>query len=211
MRIALIGASGMLGRCVIEKALEKGHTVKGFCRHCVPDRENVEFIAKSLFEMTEADIEDCDVFISAFGSGFEADPEINYEAYQQYRALNEDAGRRTVVIGGAGSLYTDSMRNTLCLEQPEYPKFLYEISKNIAKGIEELSHADFPWTIVSPPVQFDAEHPGYGEYRIIEADYVVYNKQNDSYASYRDVAAAMVEISEKSVWQKKRVVVVSEK
>lgn len=210
MKIALIGAAGNLGQRIARTALEKGHLVKGFCRHGENDSENAQIIHKSLFDITEEDLQDCDVFISAFGSGFQADPVINYEAFIKYIALNEKSQRPTVVIAGAGSLYTDQTRKVLCCEQPDYPDFLYGISKNIALGIEKMVQADFPWTIVSPPEQFDSEKPGTGDYRVEAADYLLYNSQGKSYAAYDDVAAAMVRIAEEQNFIKQRVVVVSE-
>ena len=210
MKIALIGAAGKLGNRIVKAALAKGYIVKGFCQQGEIGDENAEIIHKSLFDITAQDIQDCDVFISAFGSGFQADPSINYEAFLKYIELNERAGRPTIVIAGAGSLYTDETRTTLCYEQPEYPEMLYGISKNIALGIEKMMQADFPWTIVSPPEQFDVNNPGNGVYSVKASDYLQYNSQGKSYAVYDDVAAAMLCIAEEQNFVKQRVVVVSE-
>ena len=97
------------------------------------------------------------------------------------------------------------------MEEQEYPDFLYPISKNIAAGIQKLCENDFPWTVVSPPVVFDQNQPGCGEYQIMAADYVVYNQKKESYATYDDVAKAMVKIAEEQNYPKQRVVVVSER
>lgn len=212
MKIALIGASGGLGSRIVKEALEHGHEIKAFCRHEIKEAEKqITVVKKSLFDMTAKDVEECDVFISAFGSGFQADPHLNYEAFLQYIKLNQKAKRPTIVIGGAGSLYTDDTRTTLCMEDQEYPDFLYPISKNIAAGIQKLCENDFPWTVVSPPVVFDQNQPGCGEYQIMAADYVVYNQKKESYATYDDVAKAMVKIAEEQNYPKQRVVVVSER
>lgn len=115
------------------------------------------------------------------------------------------------MIAGAGSLYTNQKRTTLCYEQPDYPEMLYGISKNIARGIEKMVQTDFPWTIVSPPEQFDPETPGTGDFSITAADYLLYNRQGNSYAKYDDVAAAMLRIAEEQSFVRQRVVVVSER
>lgn len=67
--------------------------------------------------------------ISAYGSGFDADPTLNHKAFLKYTELNEETKRHLIAIGGVGSLFTDSTHTTYCYETPEHPDFLREISK----------------------------------------------------------------------------------
>lgn len=78
MKIAVVGANGNLGTRVTKQALDRGFLVKGFIYDGESPDARAEIVKKSLFDMTKEDIEDCDVMISAYGSGFKADPALNY-------------------------------------------------------------------------------------------------------------------------------------
>ena len=91
MKIALIGATGNLGSRIAKMAIAGGDSLKCFCRHGEVQGEQVENINKSLFDITDEDLKDCDVFISAYGSGFQADAKINYDAFIKYIELNKEA------------------------------------------------------------------------------------------------------------------------
>ncbi len=210
MKIALIGATGNLGSRIAKMAIAGGDSLKCFCRHGEVQGEQVENINKSLFDITDEDLKDCDVFISAYGSGFQADAKINYDAFIKYIELNKEANRPTIVIGGAGSLYADETHLKYLYDEPGYPDFLYEISKNITKGIRELDREDFPWTVVNPPETLESVHPEKINYQVVVTDYLAYNEKGKSYATYDDVAAAMLEIAHEQNHKKQRVVVVSE-
>ena len=191
-------------------AIAKGDSLKCFCRHGEVQGEQVENINKSLFDIIDEDLKDCDVFISAYGSGFQADAKINYDAFIKYIELNKKANRPTIVIGGAGSLYADETNSKYLYDEPGYPDFLYEISKNITKGIRKLDKEDFPWTVVNPPETLESIHPEKINYQVVVTDYLAYNEKGQSYATYDDVAAAMLEIAHEQNHKKQRVVVVSE-
>ena len=149
MKIGVIGANGNLGSRVTRQALERGIAVKGFIHSRNVEDERVEVVKKSLFDIAKEDIEDCDVMISAYGSGFDADPTLNHKAFLKYIELNQGTKRHLIAIGGAGSLFTDSAHTTYCYETPEHPDFLREISKNIKQGIDELKKTtDVNWTVV---------------------------------------------------------------
>ena len=124
MKVAVIGANGNLGSRVTKQALDRGFEVKGFIYAGETPDERAMIIQKSLFDITREDLEDCDVMISAYGSGFQADPELNHQAFLKYIELNEGIERHLITIGGAGSLFTDETHVTYCYETPEHPDFL---------------------------------------------------------------------------------------
>ena len=138
MKLAVIGANGNLGTRVTKQALDRGIAVKGFIYDGETPDARAELVKKSLFDVTAEDIADCDAVVSAYGSGFKADPKLNHQAFLKYIALCENSGRHLIAIGGAGSLFTDETHTTYCYETPEHPDFLREISKNIKLGIDEL-------------------------------------------------------------------------
>lgn len=210
MKIAVIGANGNLGTRVVKQALGRGFEVKGFIYDGETPDERVEIVKKSLFDVTAGDLADCDVMISAYGSGFKADPVLNLKAYQKYIELNQGTNRHVIAIGGAGSLFTDESHTTYCYETPEHPDFLREISKNIKLGIDEIKKtADVNWTSVCPSSFFDPEGGLTGNYTIGEEGHLLFNKAGESRVTYDDLASAMLDIAEADSYNRKQVTVLT--
>ncbi len=72
MRIAVFGATGGLGRCIVEQALAEGHEIVGFARK--PDglpgtKSHLTFVAGNVLdpEAVQRAVAGCDGVISAFG------------------------------------------------------------------------------------------------------------------------------------------------
>lgn len=199
MKIAVIGANGNLGSRVTRLALERGMQVKGYIYDGESPDERVEIVKKSLFDITPEELVDCDVMISAYGSGFHADPALNHQAFLKYIELNADTGRHLIAIGGAGSLYTDSSHTVYSYETPEHPDFLREISKNIKLGIDELKkESRVNWTVVCPSSFFDPEGGLTGSYEIGTEGHLLFNESGESRVTYDDLALAMVDIAEQN-------------
>lgn len=210
MKIAVIGANGNLGTRVTKQALDRGYEIKGFIYDGVSPDERAELVKKSLFDITKEDIKDCDVMISAYGSGFKADPALNHQAFLQYIALNQNTDRHVIAIGGAGSLFTDETHKTYCYETPEHPEFLREISKNIKLGIDELKKTEnVNWTVVCPSSFFDPEGALTGNYEIHTEEHLVFNEKGESRVTYNDLASAMIDIAEKDSYNRQQVSVLT--
>ncbi|MCD8132213.1 MAG: NAD(P)H-binding protein [Lachnospiraceae bacterium] len=210
MKIALIGSSGKLGSVIARQALDKGIGVKGFQRSANPSDERIELVRKSLFDITRGDLADCDAVLSAFGSGFKADPAINCQAFLKYIELNEGLDRHLVAIGGAGSLYTDETHTLLSYEAPEHPEFLREISRNIKLGIDELKKTtNVKWTVVCPSAFFDESGSLTGNYVIGTEGHLLYNSAGKSRVTYPDLADAMLKIALEDTYQKQVVTVLT--
>lgn len=210
MKIAVIGASGNLGSRVVRQALERGIEVKGFIYKGKTPAGRSEMVRKNLFNIAKDDIADCDVMVSAYGSGFHADPAWNLNAYRKYIELNQETKRHVIVIGGAGSLYTDAERKIFCYETSEHPEFLREISRNIKLGIDEMRKTEnINWTVVCPSLSFDIEGGLTGNYTISEKDYVLFNKKGESRVTYDDLASAMLDIAEENLFCCRQVTVLT--
>lgn len=208
MKIAVIGANGNLGSRVTRQALDRGLEVKGFLYDGETPDERMEAVKKSLFDITKEDIADCDVMISAYGSGFQADPALNHQAFLKYITLNAGEKRHVIAIGGAGSLFTDASHTTYCYETPEHPEFLREISKNIKLGIDELKKTEnVNWTVVCPSSFFDPEGPHTGNYQIGTRGHLVFNEEGRSYVTYEDLAQAMLDIAEQGNYNRMQITV----
>lgn len=208
MKIAVVGANGNLGTRVTKQALDRGFEVKGFIYIGDSPDTRVEVVKKSLFDITLEDIADCDVMISAYGSGFNADPKLNHQAYLKYIELNNQTQRHLIAIGGAGSLFTDETHTLYCYETPEHPDFLREISRNIKLGIDELKRTtDMNWTVVCPSSYFDSEGSWTKNYQIGTQGHLIFNSEGNSYVTYDDLAMAMVDIAENNTYNKMQITV----
>lgn len=208
MKIAVVGANGNLGARVTKQALNRGFQVKGFIYAGEAPDERMEVVRKSLFDMNAGDIADCDVMISAYGSGFNADPALNHQAFIKYIELNDHTQRHLIAIGGAGSLFTDESHTVYCYETPEHPDFLRDISKNIKLGIDELKKTkEMNWTVVCPSSFFDSEGPWTKNYQIGLEGHLIYNEKGQSYVTYDDLAMAMVDIAESNAYNCRQITV----
>lgn len=210
MKIAVIGANGNLGSRVTRQALDRGHEVKGFFRSGDTPDERAGIVRKSLFDLTEADLVGCEVMISAFGSGFHADPALNLQAFRKYIELNEKTARHLIAIGGAGSLFSDETHSTYCYETPGYPDFLREISRNIKLGIDELKKTtEVNWTVVCPSSFLDLDGGFTGNYHIGTESHLLFNEAGESRVTYEDLASAMLDIAEENTCQRQQVTVLT--
>lgn len=206
----MIGANGNLGTRVTKQALDRGFEVKGFIYNGDTPDERAEIVEKSLFDVTKEDIADCDVMISAYGSGFKADPALNHKAFLKYIELNAGTDRHLITIGGAGSLFTDATHTTYSYETPEHPEFLREISKNIKLGIDELKNrTDVNWTVVCPSSFFDPEGELSGNYEIGTEGHLLFNEKGESRVTYNDLAQAMLDIAEANNYNQKQITVLT--
>lgn len=210
MKIAIIGANGNLGTRVTKQALDRGYEVKGFIYDGESPDERAEIIKKSLFDVTKEDIADCNVMISAYGSGFKADPVLNFKAFLKYIELNVKTDRRIIAIGGAGSLFTDETHTMYCYEKTDYPVFLRGISENIKLGIDELKKTqDVHWTVVCPSSFFDLEGDLTGNYEIGTQGHLLFNEAGESRVTYNDLAMAMLDIAQNNTYDQCQITVLT--
>jgi len=110
LKIALVGATGMIGSRVAAEAASRGHEVTAFVRN--PDRAaagshaNVKFVKGDLFDQATmaSAVAGHDVIASAFAPAQDA-PDTVAEAARALIALARATGiKRVVAVGGAGSL-----------------------------------------------------------------------------------------------------------
>lgn len=195
MKIAVIGATGNLGKRVVKRALEAGHEVKAIVRDRQKYELDTEILEKDLFELTADDLQDMDAVFSAFGSGFSCDPVINQKAFEKYIELFAGNAARVIAIAGAGCLYTDHTHQILEYEASHASKRLYGISGYTTKGVEELmKHREINWTVICPSRKFDVDGPYTGDCLIGENREIIFNEDGESYVTYEDVAGEIVKL-----------------
>lgn len=161
MKIAIYGATGMIGSRVVAEALERGHEVVGITRSggALPDgAQGIEGDAGdgALAARIAAEAE---LVISAIGPSRTGGERREYLA--NLRTLVENlGGARILVVGGAGSLFIDGTR---LVDLPDFPEIYRAEALIAAEALDYFSGlgdgAD--WTFVSPaPVIQPGERSG---------------------------------------------------
>ena len=107
LKIALVGATGMIGSRIAAEAASRGHEVTAFVRN--PERaavthSNVKFVKGDLFDQAAmaSAVAGHDVIASAFAPPQDA-PNTVVQATRALIAIARAAGvKRVVAVGGAG-------------------------------------------------------------------------------------------------------------
>ncbi|EKU49112.1 MULTISPECIES: NAD(P)-dependent oxidoreductase [Brevibacterium] len=149
MRIALFGASGMVGSRVTKEAADRGHEVTAITR----SGTEVPGAARSITgEMGDAAFDaqivaDHDVIVSTTGpSRTGGDHGEWLDALRTIAAASGDT--RIFVVGGAGSLLVDGV---MLKDTPGFPEEYKAEAETGTRALEILRSGDYePWTLISP-------------------------------------------------------------
>ena len=153
MRIAVYGATGMIGSRVLAEALSRGHEVTGITRSggdlpggAVAVRGDAGDAA-----LTKRVAAEADVVVSAIGPSRTGGDRREFLA--QLRTVVETLGdARLIVVGGAGSLVVDGTR---LVDLPHFPEIYRAEALVVAEALDHLRGLGdgVDWTFVSPPPQ----------------------------------------------------------
>lgn len=196
MKIALIGASGYVGKALQKEAVSRGHQVTALVRH--PDKvEKAAGVTARAVDVNDrkalaAAIADADVVVSAFNGGW-GDPDI----YNKHRAGSDSireaakaAGKRVVIVGGAGSLYAPD--GTQFVDGEHFPKDYKDGALAARDALNDLrKETTLDWTFLSPPFVLK---PGErtGKYRV-GAENPIFNDKGESTISVEDLSVAVLD------------------
>jgi len=221
MKIALIGASGFVGKALTRELLDRHHEVTAIVRH--PEALDSEVpgvgaqagggslhVAKGdVFQPDQmaALVKGHDVVISAYNPGF-TNPAIYDEFIRGSQAIQEavkKAGvKRFIVIGGGGSLYVAP--GVQLVDTPEFPAEYKPGALGARDYLNILKkEQDLDWTFFSPAIFMSHETSGVrkGHYRT-GLDNPVFDEKGQSVLSVEDLAMAIVDEVEKPKFLKKR-------
>lgn len=210
MKIAVIGANGKAGRLIVEEAQNRGHEVLAIVRDRSKLDVNFNVLEKDVLSLERDDLMNLDVLINALGAGTQ-DPILYQDATKHLIEVLENLPKlRYLVVGGAGSLFTDSSMTKALYETETFPEVIYPTAMNMAKALELLRDSSIQWTFFSPAIQFDFKGRRTGEYQL-GSEWVILNQAKDSYISYADYVIALMDEVEKPQFICKRFTAVSER
>lgn len=172
LNIALIGASGRVGRRVLEEALSRGHRVTAVVRDPakVPPRAGLSVARGDASDPTAlaAALAGHDVVVSAVSPAVD-DPAVRAKMLAAYRGIvsaAKSAGvRRLLVVGGAGTL--DVAPGRQLVEEPGFPPQWREAARGIRDVHAELLRPEtgLDWAFFAPSPLLD-EGPRTGRYAL---------------------------------------------
>jgi len=205
MKLIVFGATGQVGKQLVQQALFKGHTVKAFGRNVYttdfPDDRNLELIQGALFDEQEVyhALKGCDAVLSALGGGFDGNDKTRTLGIKNIIAQMKKAGiARIIGIGGMGVLNADE--TSLLIDKEDYPPEYIPVGKEHQKAYELLNESGLNWTFVCPPNIINAGPTGM---YITAANYVPL--PNKYQVNAGDLAMFMLNELEKNEYVKQRV------
>jgi uncharacterized protein len=150
MRIAIYGATGMIGSRVVAEALTRDYEVTGISRSGgdLPAGARAVHGDAGDAGLTKRISGEADVVVSAIGPSRTGGDRREYLA--QIRNLVETLGdARLLVVGGAGSLLVDGKR---LVDDPAFPEIYRAEALIVAEALDYLRGLGngVDWTFISP-------------------------------------------------------------
>lgn len=196
MKIAVAAANGNAGRLIVKEALERGMDVTAIVRSA-NQTEAKQVIRKDIMDLTKEDLQGFDVVVDAFGVWDKAKMNLHSATLGHLADILSGSSTRLLVVGGAGSLYTDKTHSLKLSETPDFPKDYLPVANGMGQALDELRRRnDVKWTYISPAAEFDPEGKRTGSYTLAGEEFTV-NEKGESYISYADYAVALVDEAEK--------------
>ncbi len=205
MNIIIFGATGMVGKQLVQQALFKGHHVKAFGRNVFTElsmeEKNLELIRGALFDEGEVSdaVKGCDAVLSALGGGFDGNDKTRTLGIKNIiTQMKKNNVKRIVAIGGFGVLNFDEA--TLLLDKDDYPKEYLPVGMEHKQSYGFLNESGLDWTFVCPPNIINHEATGLFT---TNANYPP--EQNNNKINAGDLAMFMLGELEKNEYMKERV------
>ena len=204
MKVVVIGATGFVGRNLVEELSSRGHEILAIAQNIssVQKKENINSKNVDVNDVTAlaSSVKGFDVVVSAFNAGW-----TNPNLYNDFlagskniqQAVKESGVKRLIIIGGAGSLFIDGNQ---VVDGPDFPEAYKQGAMSARDYLNIIKEEkDVSWTFFSPALEM---HPGIdtgrtGNYRL-GLDNPVFNNEGRSILSVQDVAVVIADEVEKN-------------
>ena len=150
MKIAVYGASGMVGSRVAAEAVSRGHEVTGVTRSGGELPADVRAVRANADDIASAKelAADSDALVAAIGPSRTGGDHQDYlDAVDNLIAAVQGTTTRLIVVGGAGSLVVNGNR---VVDDPGFPAEYKNESLTVSQALENLRGSDVNWTMLSP-------------------------------------------------------------
>jgi putative NADH-flavin reductase len=211
MKVAIFGATGMIGGAIAQEALQRHHHVTAIVRDPVRlamSNANLEVVTGDIFEGDEVldAIQRKDAVIASISGRRDGNPEVIVEGAKALLEVFPQSGaRRLIWIGGAGTL--ESPSGGRVMDAPDFPAEWKPEAEAQAEALEVFrsSGSNVDWTYVSPPAVI-APGKRTGHYRL-GGDQLLTDERGESRISVADFAVAVIDILERPEGIRKRITV----
>lgn len=209
MKVAVICSNGKVGKLVVKEALAAGFEVTGFARG-ENKSEAKKYVQKDIFDITKQDLTGFDVVVDAFGAWTEPELPNHGKSLAHLCGLLSGTKTRLLIVGGAGSLYTNKEHTARVMEGANFPDIFKPLANAMGSALDDLrKRNDVQWTYISPAADFQADAPKTGKW-LWAGEELTLNTKSESIISYADYAIAMVDEIEKGDHIQQRISVVRE-
>ena len=195
MKIALIGASGFVGRGILAESLDRDHDVTAIVNEtsALPNADRLRGVQADATEPTvlAAAVAGHDLVISAFNPGRDPNGTGTQAIIDGVKRSGVD---RLLVVGGAGTL--EIAPGQRVIDQPDFPAQWKAGALRTAAFLDQLrAEKDLDWVFVSPAAHLE---PGErtGRYRV-GGDQLMTGDDGESRISVPDYAVAMLDEAER--------------
>ena len=193
MKIAVVAASGRVARKVVAEANSRGIEVVAFVRKPSEVIGAKKVVVKDIFALTKDDLKDFDAVVDAFGTWTPETLQLHTKTSQYLCDLVSGTQIRLLIVGGAGSLYTNLEHTAQVMDAPDFPDAFKPLAAAQGKALDELrARNDVKWTFISPACDFQADGAKTGKY-LVGGEELILNSAGESVISYADYAIAMVD------------------
>lgn len=164
MTITVFGATGMVGKRIVEQARAAGHSIIAFGRNVedLIDRDNrdpqLRAVKGYVFDASDVSsaLTGADAVISVLGGAMDGTDKSRSLGIKNIILQMEDLGiSRIVALGAMGVLTADNGRYVL--DQPTYPAALRAVGQEHLLAYLYLQASRLDWTFVCPPGIQDEE------------------------------------------------------
>jgi putative NADH-flavin reductase len=209
MKLALIGATGFVGKAVLTEALSRGYEVTAIAR----DPQKIE-VTNDKLTLSAADVLDTnklaeilkghDAVVNSFNAGW-TNPDL-YNAFLKgseaiQTAVKQSGVKRLLVIGGAGSLFVAP--GVQLVDSPQFPAEWKAGATAARDYLNELKkETELDWTFLSPAINL---HPGQrtGTFRL-GTEEPLFDEKGHHEISVEDLAVAIINELENNEFVKRR-------
>lgn len=193
MKIAVVAAAGKAGRKIVAEASKQGLEVTAFVRKSAEIDGAKKIVVKDIFDLTADDLKNFDAVVDAFGAWTPETLPQHSTTLKHLCDILSGTDTRLLIVGGAGSLYTNKEHTAQVMDAPNFPDAFKPLAKAQGKALAELrSRNDVKWTFISPAADFQADGESTGKY-ILAGEEFTLNSAGESVISYADYAVAMVD------------------
>ena len=204
MKVALIGASGFVGKALLNELVSRGNEVIAIARDTAKIESTDEKVTKVAVDVLDTEalaaaLKDADVVVSAFNPGW-TNPNLYQDTVAGAEAIQAGVKasgvKRFIFIGGAGTLQIDG--NQL-VDGPDFPADIKPGATAVRDYFNTLKkETDLDWVFFSPAIEM---HPGItigrtGKYRLGKTS-PVFNEEGRSILSVEDLSIVIADELEK--------------